>query len=177
VWLFSVVERVDEVGSGSGDSGADGAGWAVADLGGFVVAEPDYLGEDEGGSSVGLEVAEEVLDEELLVGVVRGGGRFDRMGEGLLLAMSVAGSEFVLAGVASDGEQPGSGVGLAAVGGQGTYCFEEDFLGQVAGALGVDQGGAELPHLLVGGLDELVEGLFVAAGGGVGEAAEGIHRI
>jgi hypothetical protein len=94
----------------------------------------------------------------------------------VVAVLPVTGSKFVLAGVTGDGEQPGSGVGVAPVTREGAYRFEDDFLGEVTGALSVDQGGAEVPHLLIGGLDELVEGLRVATSGRVGEPVEGIHR-
>ena len=76
------------------------------------------------------------------------------------------GAQVVGAGPPGDAEQPGTRAGPALEAGQRPERPQVGLLGQIVGAVRVDQGGGEAPHLGLGGPDERGLGGRVAVAGG-----------
>lgn len=138
-----IFEHGQQVASGSGHSGADRPGRAVANLARLLVGEPNDLGEREGGAPVGLKAVQQVGDNAVLADV--GPVWHGRCGPNkAVVAPGAAGSgtDLVDARIAGDGEQPGPGRGVTAVVVEGTDGAKDGFLGEIVGAISIGEGGA-----------------------------------
>ena len=135
------------------------------------------LGKDERRSSLGVEPAEEVVHR----------ARLTRVGRDRVTAQSECGPrrvppssamahpQLVHTGVLGDGEEPGTGGRVAPEAGEPAQGADEALLGEVVGALAVDERRAELPHLVVDGPHQGVPGCIVTAGGIEGQLRQRVH--
>lgn len=149
---------------------------ALADSCGLVVAEPEQLGEDERGTTVHLEMREQVVDREVAVGGGCGGAAVG--GErSVTAALFGAGTQLVDADPASDCENPRAGRRIAAEAAQRRHGSQEGLLNQVVRRLVVDQRRAQPPDILVARRDERIQRTRVTASRCVGEKRQPIsHR-
>ena len=157
-----------QVGAGTGDAGADRPDPHAADVRGLCVGVAQDLGENQSLPALLGEVVEQSAGvDELGPRLSAGGVGGDGVTGGVLpLFGGLAGPGHVMThavdpGVPGQRKDPGTGRGP---GGEPGQCLDDPqvgFLGEVVGPVGVGEVGEQSPHVPVGGLDEVGQGLAV----------------
>ena len=168
-------ECFEELGSGTGDSGSNGADLGIADGRGFGVLIAEQLSENECGSAIGIKHSEEFFDT---------GGIWRKVSirTGVTLSfletatVPVVRAHYVDAGAPRYCEQPrfhvvdGAGLGEAAPRAQVGLLY------RILGSVGTYKVSSEAPHVGKGPPDQEVRGLSVAGGCGFDQRTE-VHGV
>jgi len=166
-------EGPDQVLAGAGDTAADRADRTPEGLGGFGVAQAQDLGQDEGGPLVGIERSQQVIEIDLAGGIGSDLGPLP-VATAADAAASGAAPDLVDAHVAGDAQQPQPYRTVTPEAGERGDRPGVHVLGEVIGALAVDQVGAQAPDIGLGAPHEVGQRDPVATGGPEGQF---VHEI
>ena len=133
--------------------------------------------EHEGGPPVRLETREEIGNDRFLAGVRH--GRLvpwrARPERAVAPALPFARAQLVHADATADDEQPRPRGSVGTKAGERPHGAQERLLREVLCARLVDEGGAQPPDLLVGGIDETIKGAVVTGSSFERETGEDVH--